>query len=113
MDQVTRYKQIAKEIAIKTGELGERPDDPVQTQFILDDERGHYLLYFNGWRGEKRTYGSYLHIEVTDTGKVYLHHDGTDLIIAQQLMDQGIPKEHIVLAWQAPIKRGDRGFAVI
>lgn len=112
MDRINRYKAIVKEITLATGKLGERPEDPVKTQMILDEERGHYLLYFNGWRGEKRTYGSYLHIEVTDKCKIYLHHDGTNLLIAQQLVDQGIPKEDIVLAWNAPIRRPDTGFAV-
>ena len=40
MDKVEKYKSIARQIAIETGKLGERPDDKVKTQLILDDERG-------------------------------------------------------------------------
>ena len=112
MDKLSKYKKIVREIATETGKLGERPGDEVKTQYVFDDERGHYLLYFNGWRGEERTYGSYLHLEVTADSKVWVHYDGTDLKVAQQLVDQGIPKSDIVLGFQAPVKRPDTGFAV-
>ena len=111
MDKLTLYKSIARQIAIDTGKLGERPDNEVQTQFILDDERGHYLLYFNGWRGTKRTYGCYLHLDVDEQGKVWVQHDGTDLRIANQLVEQGIPKSDIVLGFHSPLRRPDTGFA--
>ena len=112
MDKVEKYKSIARQIAIETGKLGERPDDEVKTQLILDDERGHYLLYFNGWRGSKRTYGCYLHIDVNEDGKVWLQYDGTDLRIADQLVDRGIPQSDIVLGFHSPLRRPDTGFAV-
>ncbi|MEC4811710.1 MAG: XisI protein [Scytonema sp. PMC 1069.18] len=112
MDKVTQYKSIVRQVAIETGQLGERPDDEVKTQFILDDERGHYLLYFNGWRGSQRTYGCYLHIDVDEGGKVWVQYDGTDLRIAQQLVDRGIPQADIVLGFHSPLRRADTGFAV-
>ena len=112
MDQITQTKLIARQIAMETGKLGERPDDEVKTQIILDDERGHYLLYFNGWRGSKRTYGCYLHLDVDENGKVWVQHDGTDLRIADQLVERGIPPEQIVLGFHSPLRRPDTGFAV-
>ena len=112
MDKLKKYKAIVRELALETGKLGERPDDEVKTQFVFDDERGHYLLYFNGWRGAKRTYGCYFHLEVSPDEKVWVHYDGTDLKIAQQLIDNGIPKSDIVLGFHAPMKRPDTGFAV-
>ncbi|NJM18350.1 MAG: XisI protein [Richelia sp. RM2_1_2] len=112
MDKVTNYKSIVRQIAIDIGKLGERPDDEIKNQIILDDERGHYLLYFNGWRGSKRTYGCYLHIDVNHDGKVWVQHDGTDLRVAEQLIDKGIPQSDIVLGFHSPIKRPDTGYAV-
>jgi hypothetical protein len=82
MDKVTKYKSIVREIALDTGRLGDSPDQTVQNQIILDQERGHYLLYFNGWEGSQRTYGCYFHVDVTEDGKVWVQHDGTDLRIA-------------------------------
>ncbi|MEM0991971.1 MAG: XisI protein [Bacteroidota bacterium] len=113
MDKVNRYKDIVEEVVIATGELGEQADDdPIKTSFIMDRERGHYLLYFNGWKGSRRTYGCYLHIDVTDDGKVWLHHDGTDLDIGGQIEEKGVPASDLVLAFIAPYRRKDTGYAV-
>ncbi|MBP0027777.1 XisI protein [Roseofilum sp. Guam] len=112
MDKVAEYKAIVREIAVEIGQLGDRPDHPIKNQIILDDERGHYLLYFNGWQGERRTYGCYFHVDVSEDGKVWVQHDGTDLRIAQQFLDRGIPHDDIVLSFHAPVKRPDTGFAL-
>lgn len=112
MDKVANYKSIVRQLTIEIGKLGERPDNEVKNQIILDEEGGHYLLYFNGWRDSKRTYGCYLHIDVNDDGKVWVQYDGTDLRVAEQLLEKGISKFNIVLGFHSPIKRPDTGFAV-
>ena len=72
------------------------------------------MLYFNGWHEDyDRTYGCFLHVDVKPDGKVWLQYDGTDLIVAELLLEKGIPKEDIVLGFQAPYKRPHiAGFAV-
>jgi hypothetical protein len=112
MEKVVTYTAIIKDILQYVGFLGKRPDDPIATQVIEDDQHGHYLLFSNGWRGERRTYGCYLHLDLTPEGKVWLQHDGTDLEVAMLLVEKGIPKQDIVLGFQPPIVRADTGFAV-
>mgnify|MGYP006271602887 CR=1 FL=1 len=87
-------------------------NDPVQTQVIRDHEAGHYLLFSNGWKGTRRVYGCFLHIDLAADGKVWLQHDGTDLVIAQMLLNQGVPKSELVLAFHHPSMRKDTGLAV-
>lgn len=58
----------------------------------MDEKQSQYLLYFNGRTRDPRTYGCYLHLEVSLDAKVWVHHDGTDLKIAEQLLNQAIPK---------------------
>ena len=56
MDKVSKYKDIVEEVVVATGKLGEQnEDDRIKTSFIMDEERGHYLLYFNGGKGSGRT----------------------------------------------------------
>ena len=112
MERVEKYKAITKDLLNYLATLGKRPDDPIQSQMIEDDVKGHYLIFSNGWRGERRAYGCFLHIEVREDGKVWLQYDGTDAEVAQQLIDRGIPKSDIVLGFQPPIVRPDTGFAV-
>ncbi len=106
MDKVTRYKKIAKEIAQEIGQLGKPSNSKIETQFIFDDDRGHYLLYFSGWYNEEqRTYGCFLHIDVNENGQVWVQNDGTDMEIAKMLVEHGIPKKDIVLGYFAPYRR--------
>ncbi len=114
MDKVAKHKKIVRQIIDETGNLGKVPGDLIETQFITDDEHGHYLLYFSGWRTEEsRTYGCFLHIDVRPDGKVWLQYDGTDLEIAEQMAEKGISKKDIVLGFFAPFRRKlNKEFAV-
>jgi hypothetical protein len=35
-------------------------------------------------------------------GKIWVQHDGTEDAIADQLVEKGVPKQEIVLAYHAP-----------
>jgi hypothetical protein len=106
MDKVAKYKKIVRQVTEEVGNLGRTPNDKIATQFITDDEHGHYLLYYSGWRDEEsRTYGCFLHIDVNPDGKVWLQHDGTDLEVAKILVERGISKHDVVLGFYAPYRR--------
>jgi hypothetical protein len=77
----------------------------VEIQKITDDTNGHYLLYSVGWQGSDWVYGSFVHIDVRDNGRIWLQHDGTDLNIADELVARGIPKSNIVVGFQPPYVR--------
>ena len=112
MEKIERYRQAIKAVLQYVGTLGQKPNDPIETQLITDDEHGHYLLFSNGWIGERRTYGCHLHLSLAADGKVWLQHDETDLIVADLLIEQGIPQSDIVLGFHPPLVRPDTGFAV-
>lgn len=112
MDKVNKYKQIASETILEVGSSGRGIDDLIKTHFIQDHKTGHYLLFSDGWRKSQRFYGCYTHIEVRDNGKVWLHYDGTDAIIAEILLEKGIPKSDIVLGFHPPTVRPDTDFAI-
>jgi len=72
--------------------------------------------FCQAWAGPKfcswQIYGCIIHIEVTEEGKVWLHQDSTDYIVADLLLDKGIPRQDIVLGFHAPIMRADTEFSV-
>jgi hypothetical protein len=53
-----------------------------------------------GWEGIRR-----IHVDFID-GKIWIHRDGTERGVARDLIDAGVPREHIVLAFQALEARG-------
>ncbi|MCU0447773.1 MAG: XisI protein [Microscillaceae bacterium] len=112
MDKLNQYQQIIKNLILEIAKLSKSSYEGIETQLIIDEQRGQYLLYSNGWYGGKRTYGSFLHIEIKENGIVCLHHDGTDLAIGEQLINQGIAPQDLIPTFQSPEKRKLLGFAV-
>lgn len=105
MEKLALHKKIAREIIESVYAFDKH------CSIITDDEHGHYMLYNHEWEGYKRHYGCFLHLEVKENGHIWLNHDGTNLKIGQELLDKGIPKSEIVLAFQSPEKRTLAGFA--
>ncbi|MFK7948547.1 MAG: element excision factor XisI family protein, partial [Saprospiraceae bacterium] len=84
----------------------------MRTQYLFDDVHGQYMLYKYGWGNQGRIYGNVAHFEIAEDGKIWVHHDGTSLELVQQLLDKGIPKSEIVIAYQPDYVREELGFAV-
>jgi XisI protein len=112
MDKLTYYKSVVLDLMNDIVKSFETASNPIKVQLIVDESHGQFLLYQNDWRNERRMYGAMLHLEVTSAAKIWLHHDGTDLVIAESLLEAGVPKEDIVLGFRAPVVRPDTGFAV-
>ena len=112
MDKLNQYKNLVKNIVGDILHLQDEGSNNMMIQNISDDAHGQYLLYNNSWQKERRNYGCFLHLEVDKNGKIWIHHDGTDLIVAQKLLDNGVPHQDIILGFRAPIVRPDTGFAI-
>lgn len=106
---VKSKKIIVRQLVEKLAQVDEtEPSDA--TIKVLDEVGGHYLLFNNTWKDGRRYYGCFLHIDIYPDGKIWLQHDGTDLNVAEQLLEAGIAKEEIVLGFQPPSVRGVLGF---
>ena len=45
-----------------------------------------------------------MHLDIID-GKIWIQHDGTEIGVANELVEMGVPKEDIVLAYHPLYKR--------
>ncbi|MEH2242471.1 XisI protein [Nostoc sp.] len=106
---VDQYRLIIQQLILERAKRG-LSQQGMETQAILDTERDHYLLLHTGWRGNRRTHGCSLHLDIKD-GKIWIQHDGTEVGIATQLLELGVPKEDIVLAFHSPYMRQFTEFA--
>ena len=104
MDKLNQYRSIIRAIVSEIAEMTPS-DENSETQVIMDDERGHYVLFSVGWQDILREYLPFVHIDLKPDGKIWIQHDGTDLKIALWLADKGIPKKDIVLAFQSLKRR--------
>ncbi|MGL5083305.1 MAG: XisI protein [Microcoleaceae cyanobacterium] len=111
MDKLNLYRQLIQESLTERAKL-RSPSDPIKSQTIFDREGDHYQLVNLGWKDSStRIYGCALHVDIMNR-KIWVQHDGTEDAIADQLVDKGVPKQDIVLAYQAPHVRHYTEFAV-
>ncbi len=89
--------------------LGKDPD--ADAYLALDRDNHHYLLIETGWQGNRRIYGTLLHLDIIDQ-KVWIQQDGTEEGIANELTRLDISKDQIVLAYKSPERRQITEFAV-
>jgi hypothetical protein len=52
-----------------------------------------------------------VHVEIRDD-KLWIHYDGIEDSITEELVAAGIPKDHIVLAFHPPFVRQHTGYAL-
>ncbi len=79
---------------------------------IFDKESHHYQVLNIGWKEQKRIYGVIIHVDLKDD-KIWIQRDGTEVGIANELVDAGVPNLDIVLGFLAPYKRQFTEFAII
>ncbi|MBP0015713.1 MAG: XisI protein [Roseofilum sp. SBFL] len=110
MDKIETYRQIVQEILLYHSQIkpifGE-----VESGVVFDVERDLYQVIRTGWMNKRRVYGALIHIDIKD-GKIWIEYDGTEVGVANELTERGIPKDCIVLADHAPSMRPYNGFAV-
>jgi ketopantoate reductase len=99
-------KEIITEYTVDPVSVGE-----VEFELVFDEANDHYELLHNGWIREHRIHGPVIHVDIRD-GKIWIQHDGTPEGIAEQLVERGVPKDRIVLAFHSPRMRKYTDFAV-
>lgn len=109
MVRLEDYPQYVEEIIRRYGQY--KPSyGEVDVQTIIDRERQHYQLVHVGWSKNQRIRGCVLHVDVKDN-RIWIQHDGTETGIANELVEMGVPRQDIVLAFLAPYKRQFTEFA--
>ena len=110
MDKLEIYRKHIQDIINEYGAYRPAYGD-VETESIIDQLNDHYEIMTVGWNSDQRIHGCVLHIDIKK-GKIWIQHDGTEEGIANRLVDVGVPKEDIVLAFHAPYRRKYTEFAV-
>jgi len=110
MAKVEGYQQLVQELLQTYSEI-KASNEEVEAEAIFDPMRDRYQVVHVGWSNKRRVYGCILHLDIKNE-KIWIQHDGTEGGIANELVERGVPKEDIVLAFQSPFKRQFTEFAV-
>jgi hypothetical protein len=110
MDQLTSYRSIVKRILAEHAE--QVPSHGrIETLPLFDDSHDNYAVLDLGWDRLGRVHAVILHVRLKN-GKVWVEQDGTEEGVASELVEAGVPKEDIVLAFYRPERRAITEFAV-
>ncbi len=111
MAAVKKYEDILLKTIQDYAKRWTHTDDPIENIVIADTERGHFQFLRRGWKGDDYTFSAVFHFDLID-GKVWIQENRTDILIAEELVERGIPKTDIVLGLQPPSVRPLTEYAV-
>jgi hypothetical protein len=110
MDTHATYRQLIERLLTEYAQISYAHGD-IQRQTVFDRIDDHYLLMLVGREGIRRVHGCLIHVDLID-GKIWIQRDGTEHGIARDLLEAGVPKDQIVLAFRSPEMRQYSEFAV-
>ena len=111
MDKLNHYRQLIQEILTEYGRIPYKHGD-IKFETVFDSESDRYLLIILGREKKKYHHGCLIHVDIIDD-KIWIQLDGTEVGIANELVDAGVPKDQIVLGFKSPELRKDTEFAVM
>jgi hypothetical protein len=110
MDTLENYRQVIQNILTEYSQLPYAYGE-LERQLIIDKTGNHYLLLTLGWENNQRVHSCLVHIDIIND-KIWIQRDGIEYGIANELVNAGIPKNQIVLAFQPTDIRQYTEFAV-
>lgn len=111
MDKLIKYREVILAILNKYVKIRLANSPEIENELILDEKGDHYQLIRVGFEDNRRVHYCVFHFDIKND-KIWIQQDTTDIPVAQLLLDAGIPKEDIVLAFHAPYRRELSGFAI-
>jgi hypothetical protein len=98
MAKLDQYREYIQNLLTKYGSY-KPSEDYIEIQLIFDTVRDHYQILEIGWDGYDRIYNCVIHLDIKDE-KIWIQHNMTDIQIAEDLTEMGVPREDIVLGLQ-------------
>ena len=110
MDKITKYRKIILKVFEDYAKEG-YANIQAESEIVSDEKNDRYQLVTIGWEGFKRIHACTFHFDIKN-GKIWIQNDETDYGVVNDLLEMGVPKSDIVLAYQSPSMREELGFAI-
>lgn len=111
MDRLNKYRQIIKSILQEYARLFNNQPPGIDVVAICDEQSDAYGIVNVGWQGKNRTNMTSVLMRIIND-KIWVEEDWTLYGFVDELLDAGVPKEDIVLAFHHPKMRQYTEFAV-
>ncbi len=110
MDSLNDYRAAVERVLTVYTQLPYAHGE-LRCEAIFDREHDRYALVTVGWNAGKRVHFLLVHVDIVG-GKVWIEKDNTEDGVAPELVQAGIPKSDIVLAFRPPEVRKHTDYAV-
>ena len=111
MDTVERYIQIVQQLLNDSVSLPVSNTANIDREVVFDTKHHRYLLLSLGWFKGQRVHHVVIHIDIIDE-QVWIQANNTDRLIAEELVEAGVPPQSIVLGLQPPEIRPHTAYGV-
>ncbi len=111
MDRLKHYRQTIKEVITEYHQINKKANSAIESVLALDEVHDQYLLLLMGWNKDERIKNVMIHIQLKDE-KIWIEEDWTEEGVATDLLQKGIGREEIVLAFHPPHVRKYTEFAI-
>jgi len=109
-DRQSRYSQIVQQLLTDYAQHKPVFGD-FEVQRIFDTQRHHYQILHLGWHHKRWVHHCPVHLDVRNE-KIWIFKNSTEHDIAEDLIERGVPKHHIVLGFCPPYIREMGDYAV-
>ncbi len=111
MDKIKKYQDLLIAYLQEYGKIKPANMPDIESYVIADRENNHFQLLQSGWQDNRFVFTVVFHFDIKD-GKIWFQRNITEREVVDTLMEQGVPKEDIVLGFRHPQVRPHTGFAV-
>ena len=109
--KIETYQNIITSILKDYADSFNQTPKSIEAKLVFDYERRSFQVLNIGWRNGEYFFYVVFHLDIRND-KVWLNENRTDILIAQMLVEHGIPSNDIVLGLQSPETRVLSGYAV-
>lgn len=92
-------------------ELQQPSNKDIQFTAITDTQKNHYQIIAMGWEEYKRIFNLLFHLDIIND-KIWVQEDKMEFSIAERLVEKGVSKKDIVLAYFPDYHRAYTEYAV-
>jgi|SRR3954466_6459718 hypothetical protein len=101
MDKLEKYRRILRETVERHAKF-QPANGSIKTHSIVDEADGDFMVIDAGWSEKgRRIYDVTLHFRLEDE-TVIIERDTTDAEVVRELLEKGIDKGDVILAFNDP-----------
>jgi hypothetical protein len=104
MDRTLAYQNIILDLFDEYADYWQG-NQGVDNHIIADKEQHRYSFVLVGWQDGKRyVHTIAFHLEIKN-GKIWIHQNNTEAMIADELIERGVDKQDVILGFVPPKER--------